>query len=857
MAEADGIFPYIPDELGEISELIQTVESIGEAYHDFIGERSNIAVRLAIHNYFHTTKGQSEETTSEIIHRAFNNGIPVTKADLRLSTISKIYTDPQRLAEHLFFGVDNVKPLVFMINRGDLGAPAFDSILNELQRRMHIKYGLRVSANPGVGAEGNPAPPVLYVTRDAYKFVDNDDRRGNPFLNTREEMAGSTLFDPGMSGSGQADISIAQNEGRFHLTPELVNGSSHWGTYRIITLVQNGRYNGLQMNLTLSGLKVNPVKDNQQIQIIYPKALIRGPSVEVLANIYSMITKYNINNRILSEQGMIDILGAIRIKNTGAGSFDTGFYTSIIRKCSELYLIHKDFALIFIFFLKELGDMLQHKVGIKFKHLAIGSWDGLSTIAFLKRGGPISYIPKKGNLLFRVAGTLHKTGGMTPAEIAQQVADVQAEVQARIAAAAANKIAARQRIIDERASMEAARIATEAAAKARKQQINDRRTATRAKINASKQESGKKRAAPVLPEGRSVSQKTLRRTNRKQVGGSKWGKTFKKQKGGGNIMDALIIRLINALFNNLDYVIDNPEASTSLFNITSITANNTVIDDDFAIIANFDDNRTVFLNNKLLGLPLCSILYMLYEELFDLDSSLINAKKIIIQFLSTFNFNQGDIERIIPDVFPNAVLADVPAAEIIDVDGEGTPIIQPYKRELNEFDKEELRKFVDKGYDIPGIIPYEYAIRRDNITGSSYETPVTEEEIMASNAQYNIELQQEEISGPELILEEEAPEEEEAAVPEEEEAVAPAPEEAVEEAAVQTQNVEISTNYDTNVDEQSTKPVFSIGKKIQPNTSKPRSVPKTVPLLPQYPFTVPARKTRKQRKSRRNTTWKK
>ena len=811
---------------GEIDEIAQIIESIAEAYHDFGGgERTNSTVMKAIQILFGTTRGLSELKGSQLIHRCFNGGNPVKKADLRLDADAKLYHRPDELRRDLFFGDTDVRPLVFMISREHLAAQRFRAELDELQLRMHRKYTLRIlgrAGAPGLGGAGAGGGAArleesrLLRTNDAYNFKDPGDSRANPF-NCIEQLAGSGLFDPGMLS--QERVTSSQTDGHFILDRDLVEGRSFWGEYKLKTLVQAGRYNGLEMNLKLFGGRLRA--RDQEFTLNYPKNLLRGPSVEVLAMIYKLVIE---KNGELSPAEIDVIVGEIRAKNTAAGSFNTDFYRQVIVRCNQLKKINPQFVLILIFFLKELGDMLQHKVAIKFKHLALGSWDNLSTIAFLKRGGPLAYIPKKENLLFRVAGTLHMVGGMSEAEIADQQRILQQEEsekreaeKARIresklrAAAMAAERLNLQNAADE-AKKEAKRIAqvtlvNKRAASAARREGQKRgreegglgeaaglglggrgrsagegglgegglgegglgglggrggsagglggRGGSAGGLGGGRAPAGKgflgvkgpevldeavpDQAVPAVldPQGKKGRGQG---SPRRQIGGSKWLKTFrrkklsrkktlKKQKGGAVIIDALIINLINALFRNLEEVLkpENADLDTYLFTTPNIG-------EDFAIIGEFNNGQTVFLNNNLLGLPLCSIFYMLYEVLDDLEN-VADARRIIEQFLTVFNFSDGDITRI--NIYINEAAVENGSVEIVRDLGD-------FKRGLTEFDKEVLRNFVDKGYNIPGIIPYEYAIRRDGITGNSYEPPVTDEEIGASNAEYQRDLAKEE-----------------------------------------------------------------------------------------------------------------
>jgi hypothetical protein len=680
MAHMDeGIPGYIPTELGEIPDEIIKIESIGEAYHDFTGSRSNSTVKLAIQRFFNRTRGQSEEVTSQLIDNAFNGVGDITKANLSLDAISKVYSNPEELAQALFCANDNVNPLLFRIPRENLETGIFDELLERLAGIMHTKYELRLSSRD-LGVEDT----ALCVTHDSYN---TDGRRANPF-NANIFTSASTLFDPAVEGSSKEGIILAQDNGHFQFEDDdnLVEGRSFWGSYIIRTRRDGrGRYAGATIDLILN--TINTSSPLQNIYIEYPGSLLRGPSVEVLCMIYERIIKtiiplshrqtdFNLEKRKL--------IGDIRIKNNSEISYNETFYNFILNECIRLYGINPDFLLIFIFFLKELGDMCQHKVAIKFRHLALGSRDELSTIAFLKRGGPISYMPRIENKLryleFRVAGTLHKTSGMTQEQLDAQKAAIQREQETRIAKAQEFERISRLLLLRNKEKRAEAKLIAEAIADAIAKEKHEKKLLD-------------------------ISQRALRASGRgsrfrKQGGGSKKRKTLKKQKGGYsvNISDIqnIIQSLIEGLFNNLNAVLLDNTLDTSLFKIRCV--NDGVPNIDYTLIGELDSSNVVLLNNKLLGLPLCSIVYMLIgvligDEYSDGVSSIEDAVIIIKQFLEVFNFTDSDIERIMNGSSTRVTEAEVPIEE-------DTSESLGIRKILTEDDKDELRMLE---YDIPGI----------------------------------------------------------------------------------------------------------------------------------------------------------
>ena len=242
-----------------------------------------------------------------------------------------------------------------------------------------------------------------------------------------------------------------------------------------------------------------------------------------------------------------ELILEIRVNNPDLVNGDIRFfYEQIIKKCFNLKsktdgVFKNYYSLVFIFFLKELGDMLQHKVAIADKHIALGSVDGLSTIGFLKRGGPISYIPKinkKGlaYILFRVAGTSHLTGGMTAEQVlALQEAQEAAKDAAQKAEKAAKAFAKEECLNRKRFAFEEARKDALIEVARRKEEMIRRRQRTRAKIEELKaKEAHEAQKAQNKPSR--GNQRRYSRKYRKQKGGSrkKKKKKLQKQKGGGD-----------------------------------------------------------------------------------------------------------------------------------------------------------------------------------------------------------------------------------------------------------------------------------------------------------------------------------
>jgi hypothetical protein len=123
--------------------------------------------------------------------------------------------------------------------------------------------------------------------------------------------------------------------------------------------------------------------------------------------------------------------------------------------------------------------------------------------------------------------------------------------------------------------------------------------------------------SPPASAGANSLRKSLRK--RKQLGGYRH-KTF-KQRGGTKLSISTIEKiihdrlanLIHGVYNNLYHVLLNDTRSTSLFNVFALDNN------DFIDMSLIGVNRGyIFLDNPLLGLPLGKIIYMLYDNLYDL-----------------------------------------------------------------------------------------------------------------------------------------------------------------------------------------------------------------------------------------------
>lgn len=739
---------YDPDTIdnsnpGEIPDVVQMIESIAEAYHDFIHDttRSSVTIRIHMKDFFarilNISSGLSEEVASDKIHEMFNGQLPL-KADLRLDAgkRDKPYENPEILADALFFSPDRpgrsilanntdisefqVKPLVFMIPTYLLENGSFDNLLYKLANLLQGKYMLQ-----GVSA-GNPdnREVKLGITHDAYKHEGM--KVGNIF-NGHIILSPATLYDPATTGSGEEYIKSAISENRFNRELNIA-GNSYWGTWEMLS--HNIGPNIATINLSIGG---------NNISLGIPKHFYRGPSPANLSMIYDTLMSYFKTGRKITDAQKNFILGEIFAKNPGKGAFNKVFYSTIIDNCIDLYVKSPYLLLRFIFFLKELGDMMQHKAAISLKHLALGSVDGLSTIAFLKRGGPVSYIVKsiKGlpNLLFRVAGTFHKTGGMT----AEQITEQNRVVEAARAAAEERARLAKAALKIERDSLKAAKAADEKKMYSKFELI--RQAAIEEALKKAEREARKASKASKPPKnsisllkfrkinglwnliprgGASTSVSSRRNKKRKQIGGSKWRKTF-KQKGGADIdIDEAVVLLINALFMNLYDVLDNNREDTMLFTDPHPYTHESI--NDYTLMGKFPTDEKVFFDNNLLGLPLSSVLYMLYDVIDEANNK-ADKTTIIAQFLEVYNFTPSDIGRISHYMDPLYISESVAAEPEEEL-----------TRPLTQSDKVGLRILVDKGYDIPGIIPTVYYEKRGRVI-EGFEEPVTEEEEIETQAE--------------------------------------------------------------------------------------------------------------------------
>jgi hypothetical protein len=688
----------VPGNPGEIPDHVQTIESVGEAHHDFTLKRCpKPAVVIAMNKYFEgdlDKYSKNEKFTSELLHRHFNGGADAVKADLRLSTPHNEYTNAESLRRDLFLinGSEvNVKPLVFMISVANLETPSFKDVINELKTALATKYELRSYLRNG----------KLSVTHDAYKF---DGTKGNP-IDCNIMFSAATACDPQITG--EPAIKSAIEENRFHspISPSsvLVEGASEWANWKIETPPGN-KYLGATITIEFGY--------SGDVILNIPRDLLAGPSVSDLAMIYDKIVSSRGN---ISPADIRTFVGDLSIKRQKPFSANiTALYTQIINQGIRLLNIGEGFDLLpFIFILKEIGDMSQHKVAVKYKHLAVGSVDDLSTIAFLKRGGPLSYIPKENKrgeacILFRSAGTLHVATGLTPEEYAAQLesqrATIQAEYEAKLA---------RKREKDEQAKVRAV---------LRTADIEEARRLTHEKRMEKIRMDAAERASRAVKFGQ-YSRGGARK--RKYLGMYR-RKTVKKQRGGSRNLEAHIRSLINALFMNLYYILKNPDAPTSLFNI------NTLSEDfiDFTLVGTFSGGETVLLNNKMLGLPLCSIIYILYETLEDLEEHAFEdqRKQIINNFLMAFNFTDEEIGRI-QRYMNDSTLDTQLTGMILSHVSEPGEVIRP----LTQSDKDTLRSLDAK---IPGIIPYDYYILRSESerAGTLYET-LTPAEIARTEAE--------------------------------------------------------------------------------------------------------------------------
>jgi hypothetical protein len=667
--------------IGEISENAKKIESIGDTCHDFIKQRSKPSVVLARIEYLSRNNlaafNKSEEDVSMDLHAEFNGNSDPLKADLRLLEKYKVYETAEGLTADLFIGED-VKPLIFMLSQDKLAKPEFQGIFNKLKEIMKSKYKLEPC-----GSNGD-----LGVTHDAYKHP----IRGNPF-EANIMFSAATLCDPGIAGSSDDDIKAAMRDNRFILDGNL-SGSSFWGSWTLETSIDR----------TYDGAKIKLIIDDQEIKINVPKEIRSGLSVLDLSIIYDKIINGLTGAQI---DGLVSELVSKHKGNIGAM---TNLFKQVVTNALSLYR-NPDLSLKFIFLLKEYGDMVQHKMAIYKKHLAGGSVDRLSTIAFLKRGTPISYMPKVDKrglpyILFRVSGTLHKEG------------DEADGWQARLEALKAQQLTKLQREEEEKAARKARKDERSRAIAAEK--IADEEEARQRTLAALSGRASRAQRGRGYPKSTRKNRKRARRRTFKQQGGA-FDVSIKRV-----IIKYYVMLLINAIFSNLYTVLLDRTLETSLFNNITLDEGENFI--DLSLIGKFTphlEGTEVFLDNPLLGLPLTGIMYVLYDNLdelsekeYDYDNLVRDLNIITHDFLIAYNYKAREIEFIEKYIRDNIrnVEGIKGSNDIISA------LIAPLRRAAgdaprglegaDEFlvsrsltieDKEILRNFVNKGSNIPGI----------------------------------------------------------------------------------------------------------------------------------------------------------
>jgi hypothetical protein len=655
---------YEPLQDGNIPPEVQTIESVGEACHDFTIARSKLSVvnlrKQLIHEIQMEQYQKTEHDISKLLHTAFNGTGGNIKANLDLSDTSKVYTNPALLESELFFGDDGVNPLVFTVAAANLGT--FQPLLEKLSDRLEQTYLVDKK-----------------VTHDAYS---RPGLLGNPF-NASIIYSAATTCDSGVAGSSADVLQTAMRENRFILDSPLVSGTSFWGNWTIQTnTTPAGKYGGANVTITINDIII-------PITIGLPAALTRSPSVNELSIML---------DGVISKRTPDQILISIN-KNLSAPAIRT-FYTSFIGHMERLYRANKFNALKFVFIWKELGDMSQHLVAVTKKHLAGGSVDGLSTIAFLKRGVPCSYIIAsiKGldHVRFRVAGNSHIQGD--PVKAAKRKRDAEAAAEKRNVALAKRK--------EEKAAMkEAIRVAARA-----EQEAIDRARAL-AKAAAAARRAGR---TGVLTGG-SRWKKTERKLRKRR------NKTY-KQKGGAR---DLIEKIIDALFDYLTEALagggggpDLP-AECSLFNAKDVPLEEGISEYiDLTIVVQDDGNNNIFMDNALLGLPLASIIYLLGEKLKGEPLTTKNVNTIVDDFLKSFNFTDSEIEYIMAKI---STPRDATAAP------SGSLTIGNILREATDSDKAVLQVLVHNyGAIIPGFVINEPEVLPEEevtATGAGTATP--------------------------------------------------------------------------------------------------------------------------------------
>jgi len=705
--------------VGEIPDNIQRFESLGEAYHDFSASNRTMGAIikdkvLFINRIMKQDYSTNEEKTAELIHNAFNNG--ENKGNLRLDKTAtyKTYENPAELDTDLFTG-DNVNPLLFMVKPEDLRDGTFTELFDKLKRILHAKYGLEY-----ISIDGNVK---LGVSDDSYEHHTD----GNP-IDLYRILSAASFFDPATTGVSEAGVKAAKTEGRF-IEGLDISGQSFWGIYHFKSNRRSGNYDGATLSLKLKG-----DTNDREIILNIPPTLRHGLSVYDLSVIYDKIKSFGVNITHVQRKTIItELLINLRQRHPNMmGNPIDLFFTQIISHAIDLYndsdKIIPDLLLEFIFLLKELGDMLTHKVAVKYGHLAGASPDRLSTIGFLKRGTPLTYMRiKPGQLpriLFRSLGTLHIQGrGMSRDDVERQQAEAKARADAlqkqKEERQAEKQAKAKEAALRKKAERDQALLRAKREAEEKRRRIiaeRERRASARAGGGAgggggdgggagggaggagryspnplirprsnsdTEHQDRRTRAQSFFPGGLVQGVRNLRRLRNSKVSKNEKGNLFRsinnqrkslskrrqndyrnktfKQRGGGLTLESIdelvnlkIKSVIDGVFNNLNRVllsISSPTVEpTALFNIVAVDEFNDEINTDLT-------EGEVFVDNKLLGLPLATILYVLYDNLYELpiedydnNETLERSMNIIIKdFLIGYNFEDSDIECIMND----------------------------------------------------------------------------------------------------------------------------------------------------------------------------------------------------------------
>ena len=408
--------------VGEIPDDVQEVESIGEAYHDFstAGGRAKGAIIkdkiVFINDLMGIPFSTNEEKTAEYIHNAFNGSDKRGIFRLDKNTTYRTYEDPADLERDLFTD-DNVHPLLFMLKPEHLRGGRFNGVFDRLKDILRRKYHLQGLSDRR-----------LCVSDDSYDHHTD----GNP-INLNRMLSAASFFDPATTGVSEAGVRAAKAEGRFIENVE-VSGQSIWGNYFFKSNTVGGNYSGATLILDIKGYL-------DRITLNIPANLRHGLSVYDLSVIYDRIK--SVKGKIdTGERTQIikDLLVNLRTRHPNRiGDNIDRFFTQIIEYTIQLYNASDKaiptLLLEFIFLLKELGDMLTHKVAVKYGHLAGASPDRLSTIGFSKRGTPLTYMRvspgKLPRILFRVLGTFHIKGdGMSNIAFIKQNQDAKDKADA-------------------------------------------------------------------------------------------------------------------------------------------------------------------------------------------------------------------------------------------------------------------------------------------------------------------------------------------------------------------------------------------------------------------------------------------